>query len=83
MKTIAVMIFFLFSYQLHAVACICSCKVGDHSLCASSYELDRPCVGICPTTAPSSRPIVRTACPTVQIYNEDKSAYEVKSICVE
>ena len=80
MKTFLFTLLFLFSYPTLA-ACKCNCDLMDTQICASSYDLDHPCKGICNTQTPTTGPIGRTACPTVRIYNESKAVYEWISLC--
>jgi hypothetical protein len=82
MKTIVILIIFLFSYQLQA-ACKCNCSLADNRICASSYDLDEPCKGLCPSqTSTNIVPIGRTACPTLKVYNPIKGMYEWQAFCL-
>ena len=76
MKTIALVISLLFTIPVFA-ACKCNCDPTDFSLCASSYDLEHPCKGMCDAPAAPAR----TACPTVKIYNQFKDRYEWLTLC--
>lgn len=76
MKMIALFVMILCSYQLQA-ACKCNCDQLSGTMCAASYDLERPCNGMC-----SGQP-GRTACPTVQIFNQSKNQYEWITLCTE
>ena len=82
MKTVAILIFFLFSFQSQA-ACRCNCALDDRSLCASSYDIDHPCNSICPGQTPAIGPIGKTACPVTLVYNRDKGIYQWIALCLE
>ena len=81
MKTFVALIVFLFSYQLEA-ACKCTCDMVDSTLCASSYDLDHPCNGTCPSPGPSF-PAMRTACPIMQIHNPNTGSNVWITLCRE
>ena len=68
MKTIALIIMVLFSYQLQA-ACKCNCNRADRSMCASGYDLDHPCGSICSSPGGSVTSTMITACPLVKATN--------------
>lgn len=81
MKTVAAIVIFLFSFQLHA-SCRCTCVPTDTRLCESSYDLDNPCGVLCPGQG-NNTPPGRTACPVVWVFNEMKGIYEWNAQCVE
>lgn len=72
----------LLPYQSQAAACRCSCDVSDLRLCASSYDLDNPCNGVCPSQGSLTTPI-RTACPLTQVFNPMKGINEWHTTCDE
>jgi hypothetical protein len=81
MKTVILLSIFLFSYQLQA-ACKCNCDRTDRSICASSYDLDHPCGGICPSQTPGITPMI-TACPLTQFSNPITGIKIWRTICIE
>ncbi len=61
MKTVLGVALLLFYLTAHA-ACKCNCLPFDRSICASNYDLEHPCVSICPgQTAAGFAPMI-TAC---------------------
>ncbi|MGQ3892835.1 hypothetical protein [Legionella sp. CNM-4043-24] len=70
MKTIIFVFSILFSCQLQAVVCKCECDPKNLSFCASSYDLDNPCNGVCPSQGNMTTPPARTACPMVQVFDQ-------------
>lgn len=71
----------VFSSQLQA-ACLCNCDPTSTKLCASSYDLDHPCTGLCPASMPNT-PLSKTACPVTKVYNADTGLYEWIVLCTE
>jgi len=82
MKMIIILIIFLCSFQAQA-ACRCTCVLTDQRLCASDYDMDHPCHGLCPNQSPATGPIGWTACPVIRIYNQFKGIYQFKTLCPE
>jgi hypothetical protein len=74
MKTIMALLFMLFSFQLQA-ACKCNCNPASNAICASSYDLDHPCNGMC------TGHVARTACPVVEVFNQSKNRKEWIALC--
>lgn len=72
----------LFSFPLQA-ACRCSCNAQDGRICASYYDIDHPCIGLCPPSSPQATSTVpiRTACPLTQVYNPNTGINEWKVVC--
>ena len=68
MKTVVAFFLFLSSLALHATACKCNCDPTDFGICASSYDIDHPCLGLCPNQTAGTIPMI-TACPMTQITN--------------
>lgn len=68
MKALCLLLALFLSFQTQA-ACRCNCNTTDLSLCASSYDLDKPCPGRCASHGPGFAP-VRAACPPIQVYSE-------------
>lgn len=81
MKTIIILISILFSLSLHA-ACKCNCDPTDRDICASYYDLDHPCRGLCPGATPGVAPMI-TACPIQKYVNPFSQAIVWISICPE
>lgn len=82
MKTTFALILLLSSYQLHALACRCSCDPMDRGICASSYDLEHPCTGACPNQVPGTL-ITRTACPLAPVYNPVTGLKEWRTMCFD
>ncbi|MBL7481288.1 hypothetical protein [Legionella bononiensis] len=81
MKTIIMILICLIPFQLQA-SCKCNCKFTDLTICASSYDLDNPCPGLCPAAAPGIAPM-KTACPPTMVYNPITQQQELKVICTQ
>jgi hypothetical protein len=79
MRKAILLIIFIFSIHLHA-ACKCSCDPTDFRACASSYDLDNPCGGMCPSQSPGITPMI-TACPLSLIPNRISGIKVPISIC--
>lgn len=79
MKTFFLLTILLFATQLQA-SCRCSCNPDDIRLCASSYDLEQPCPGLCPTPSTLGTP-GRTACTPVEDGNDSKGATKWKVVC--
>jgi hypothetical protein len=80
MKTFIILISILFSLQVLAAACKCNCDPADRSMCASYYDLDRPCSSICPGATPGMTPMI-TACPVQKRVNPMSQAIVWISNC--
>ena len=79
MKKVIILISVLLSFHLHA-ACKCNCDPADRSICASNYDLDHPCVAICPGSTPGG-PVMITACPVSKVVNPVTQSYIWISNC--
>jgi hypothetical protein len=79
MKTVVALVLIICSNPLQA-ACKCNCNLTDVSICASNYDLDNPCTGVCPTQSTVTIPM-RTACPLTQVFNPITGAKEWRAIC--
>jgi hypothetical protein len=75
MKIILSVVLILFSFQSYAAACKCNCGPVSRAMCASSYDLDHPCNGMCTSQAG------RTACPVVEVFNQSKNRKEWITMC--
>lgn len=81
MKTAIIVIALLFSLPSQATMCRCTCDPKNMNLCESSYDLDRPCNGVCPAQASSVLAPARTACPLVQVNDELRGTQVWLSLC--
>ena len=81
MKTVIALIIFLFSYPLQA-ACKCNCDPTDIRICASAYDLDNPCGGVCPSQGPGVV-LLRTACPLIQVVNPITGIKQWRTVCID
>ena len=85
MKIFALIIAFLFSSEIYAIACKCNCEAPDRTICAPLYDIDYPCGVSCNSAAPPAGgigiPMGRTACPTIKVYNQDKGIMEWRTFC--
>ena len=83
MKILGILIILIFSSPLQAQsACKCNCDRTKATLCASGYDLDNPCIGLCPIQAPAT-PMGNTACPTTLVYNPIKGVNEWLTTCAD
>ncbi len=82
MKTFLLLIIIVFPFQTYASACRCTCDPTDYRLCASDYDLDNPCNGVCPSQGSLIAPI-RTACPETQVVNPMTGLTEWRTLCEE
>ncbi len=89
MKILLILIFSIISFTVNA-SCRCSCVNGQmQNLCDNSFDVQTPCVGICPITTPSVAPVMAPTVPAVgtsscqmkQVYNNLTGSYEWKNIC--
>jgi len=92
MKILAILIGFLFSYQLHA-ECRCSCINGQsRNICSNSYDLQQNCgIILCPvppTPLVPKRPGARTIplpidhpCQSIDVYQQKTDTYEWQIYC--
>ena len=81
MKIILLLIGILMSWQSQAAGCHCNCDFSDRNICASSYDIEHPCDGFCPSQGASFAPM-RTACPPVQVLNPLTGATEWRMLCI-
>ena len=79
MKIILLLIGILMSWQSQA-SCRCNCDFSDRNICASSYDIEQPCDGICPSQGAGFAPM-RTACPPVQVLNPLTGVTEWRVLC--
>jgi hypothetical protein len=79
MKTSIFFLLFVFTFTAHA-ACRCSCDPQDMRLCANNYDLEYPCQGDCPSIGPGIPPM-RTACPSMHVYNAFTKTMEWRVVC--
>lgn len=82
MKILIMLLLSVFAFQSHAGACKCNCDSIDISLCASSYDLDHPCNGACPSPGLGIAPM-RTACPLAEFINPFTGRTEWRVLCME
>ncbi|CAM2761671.1 hypothetical protein [Legionella worsleiensis] len=81
MKLLILLVVCFIPFQLQA-ACKCNCNPASQTLCASSYDIDNPCPGMCPAATPGNAPL-HTACPPVMVYNPVSQTQELKVLCDE
>lgn len=79
MKIIFAFIALLCSFSLHS-ACKCNCSLPDRTICASDYDLDKPCRGICPGQVPGLGPMI-TACPVIQVPHPYTGIMQWVTVC--
>ena len=80
MRTVIGLVIILCSFQLNA-ACKCNCNPMDAGICASLYDLDHPCEGVC-ESVPGFAPM-RTACSVSLVMNPMTGIKEWRTNCVE
>ena len=71
-------------------SCVCACVDGEmRALCTSTLDLEPFCMGICPLTNPSIKPLDSlelpplgtTNCTNRQVYNSWTKKYEWERVC--
>lgn len=80
MKILFAFIIFFVSFSVQA-ACKCNCALGDMTICASDYDLDKPCRGLCAGQAPGTGPML-TACPMIQVPHPWTGIKRWVAVCV-
>jgi hypothetical protein len=80
MKFLVSILICLLSLQAQAT-CLCNCELTTRSMCASTYDIEHPCGGLCPSSAATLQAATHTACPVVKIYNQFKGIQEWHVIC--
>lgn len=66
MKIFLALLLAFSSLSVSALSCKCNCNPADRTLCASDYDLDRPCKAVCASGTPALG-IMVTACPVVLV----------------
>ncbi len=82
MKILLTLIALLCSFSLSASSCKCNCKLIDNTICASDYDLDKPCRGICSGQMPGAGPMI-TACPVIEVAHPLTGVKQWISVCIQ